>query len=517
MLRKPLAVTVPLIVSILQQVAGQTIEDQQLYFMRLTPVDLPGLLTERPQALLNEFYSHGNDAIYLKERVMKSDTSFGLIEIGPLPDTNPYQDTPIPNAVASANGLPNGNGNGVATSEIYVNGVTDTNQAGTTTSQQTAGEEYVEAESVGTIYNDGINVNSDVYGEYWAFNRLSYKRDTTGRRFAVQFTSRHRVTDEGYNGFPSVWVAGNPTFVRGMGGELLFVEGDDGSVTLDAPSGDLWDVFACAITPNYADPTINAFMVPAIFWQILTIQRAVWTQVKYPGISDANPFCIPVSLSLEAVPQTQQAITSIPVIQDIQEVVDTTITNGQSGDINQPVIVNPNDDEYAYDPTNGFSYDETDYPAANAIYIGDNSDGNGLDAISEASSSLEDDGSDNLITNARVNGYGIVRPEQPENSQGVLYLPDGSEADSAPGSFEANTPIYPIQRYNSYTFDDQRSRTGLPEWGLGGIQRFYSAGDLQSVSNAQVDYAALPGVGVGNGGGVGGAVTTAEEDSYTFV
>ncbi|KAK6335657.1 hypothetical protein TWF696_002424 [Orbilia brochopaga] len=502
MLRQPLWATMPLLVYLLQQVSGQTIEDQQLYFMRLTPISIPGLLSDRPQALLNEFNYGSNDGIYLKERVMKSDTSFGLIEIAPPPSTNPYQDIPIPNV--NTNGVSNANVNMDVDEDSAMN-------------QRDIEEEYGETESVGTIYNDGGNVESNVYGEYWAFHRLSYKRDPTGRRFAVQFTSKHRVTDEGYNGLPSVWIAGNPTFVRGMGGELLFVQNDDGTVMLDAPPGDTWDVFACAITPNLSDPNINPLTVPALLWQILTVQRAVWTQVKYPGISDANPVCVAVSMTLEPVPQGQRAITSSPVIQD--ETVDTALGASPNGNAptlgkltNTGTVANPNDDDYDYDMTNGFSYDENEL--YNSIYGPDPNLGNvGLDAISEASSSLEDSVDDILVSGVRVDANGNVRPEQVENSQGPLYLPDGSEEqdpNSAPASFDANHPINPIQRFNSYTGDPRSSRNGVPEWGLGPLQRFYSAGDLkagsplgmfgQEAQPQDFDLAALGGAGNGVGG-----------------
>ncbi|KAJ6259193.1 hypothetical protein Dda_6091 [Drechslerella dactyloides] len=493
MLRKPLAVTLPLLVSMLQQVAGQTIEDQQLYYMRLTAVDIPGVLSERPQALLNEFYHGTNDGIYLKERVMKSDTTFGIVEIAPRPTSNPYQDVPIPDSAnvanANANGVPSVTSNGVS--------VNIAEEGTFTTSQQTVGDDYVDAESAGTIFNDGTTVNSDIYGEYWGFHRLPYKRDPTGTRFAVQFTSRHRVTDEGYNGLPSVWIAGNPAIVKGMGGELLQLE--DGTVTLDAPPGDLWDVFACGITPNLSDPGVNPFTVPAILWQILTVQRAVWSQIKYPGISDANPFCVAVRMTLEPVSQTPP-ITSDTIIEDITDTAAVVNGNGQILGTVKPMEMEVDYDtdvDYEVDPTNGFAYDASFYANGNrngdtntndnAIYDeypSDFANPNAfLQSISEASSSLEDSATDLQAGNSiRLDAVGNQRSEQADNSQGPLELPDSSDIDpdtARAASFDWAHPINPIQRFNSYTFEDQRGRAGMPEF-LGGIQRFYSAGDLNT-------------------------------------
>ncbi|EWC48320.1 hypothetical protein DRE_02089 [Drechslerella stenobrocha 248] len=264
-----------------QLAVAQGTEDSELFVMRLDPLIIP-YLTARPAQLLEDFrMGSGNAGIYLKERVWNDNHPIGDLEMGPLPpNRNVYAEERLPDRMSAS----------------FDWGV-----------EQADNEQ--DLETLDEIFADELELprvtdQEPVSNDYYGFRRVEDPRnrnDVTLR--GIEFTSGHRATTPIENGLPGLWMAGNPGLVQSMGGPLIFEQQADNTVAVSTPG---WDIFACGFEPSPDNPNFNPLTDPPINWQIMPVQRAVWSQTKYPGINEGIIRCIPVRLVLETAIQAQE-------------------------------------------------------------------------------------------------------------------------------------------------------------------------------------------------------------------
>ncbi|EPS36010.1 hypothetical protein H072_10404 [Dactylellina haptotyla CBS 200.50] len=401
---------------------------EQLYYLKLQPLDIPSLQT-RPAGLLDRFYEGGED-VYIKEQVLEGDI-VGLIEIG-----NPANTSPPDSLI-----------------EL---------------------EEYT-----GSDLNDKIDDEYIITPPERSFFKVrkNGRGGGAGDGFTVEFMNGHKFGQWPMNGLPYAWAAGDEAWMKGLKlVEPVFIEGEDGRLTVKGMAG--WDIFACEIIPAASLAGVDDDT--QIFWEIISIQRAVWGQTKIDKISGRDPRCIPVSVSLQ---DTMMVDAVAPVQMALEENMDI---NQYMTDLDGPAPV----------PVAASVFGSWDLDAAS-------------NAMNEALQSLQDiditdeDGEDGYLTpqGRRTTSRYLSQGPNSGSARGTIlevadimeeddWVPEDGEmgmseqADNSQEDDHYDGPlVLPDGSDVSFSAPDEVVRAGSTEpegggWEKSGITKYWSTGDL---------------------------------------
>ncbi|KAK6544476.1 hypothetical protein TWF694_001170 [Orbilia ellipsospora] len=338
---------------------------ERLYYLQLQPLDITSLGAKYSEDLLAQFYGNG-EGVYVKEQVLKGD-SVGLIDIG-----NPFA-TP-------------------SNSRLFE----ETVDSDAEVEVDVEAELEAEAGFPVDLSDDLAEEEEEPSIQFEPTERDFYtvrKHLKTGGKFTVEFDgSGHVLGQWPISGLPYAWLAGEDEWRKDMRlNEPVFIENEKGGLRMEGMNG--WDNFACQLRTHPA--------VPSHFWELMSIQRVLWTTTKIPRVTGPNQSCILVTITaVEATTKRQLQNTKMA----IESVVETAVENVFEMVLENAVETNPVEGEVAitHDPNQDSSGDDV---------FGELNAGDAGDAIGEAIHlNIEEDDDDDELYEGQVDMLLLRRP-----------------------------------------------------------------------------------------------------------